>query len=66
MGFWAVLGHWNALPTANGNDEKTDVFASISSGLNVFLPVHNNMDFFNSTTTVIKRGQPAMNDEILN
>jgi hypothetical protein len=68
MFFWAAkkLGNWNVFPTANGNDEITDVFASISSGLNVFLPVHNNMDFVYSTTTVIKRGQPAMNDDILN
>jgi hypothetical protein len=59
-------GHWKAFPTENDNDKRTDVFASMSSGLNVFLPVHNNMDFFYSTTTVIKRGQPAMNDDILN
>jgi hypothetical protein len=66
--FWAAkkLGNWNAFPTANGNDEITDVFASMSSGLNVFLPIHNDIDFFYSTTTVIKRGQPAMNDDILN
>jgi hypothetical protein len=68
MGFWAAkkMGHWNAFPTANGNDERADVFGSMSYGLNVFLPVHNDMDFFYSTTTVIKRGQPTMNDDILN
>jgi hypothetical protein len=38
MGFWAAkkLGCWKAFPTANDIDERTDVFASISSGLNVF------------------------------
>jgi hypothetical protein len=68
MGFWAAkkLRHWNRFPTANGNDERTNVFSSMSSGLNMFLPVHNDIDFFYSTTTVIKRGQPAMNDDILN
>jgi hypothetical protein len=48
MGFWAAknLGCWKAFPTANDIYERTDVFESISSGLNVFLPLHNNMDFF--------------------
>jgi hypothetical protein len=48
MGFWAAknLGCWKASPTANDIDERTDVFVSMSSGLNVFLPVHNDIDFF--------------------
>jgi hypothetical protein len=40
--------------------------SSMPYGVNVFLPVHNDMDFFYSTTTLIKTGQAAMNDGILN
>jgi hypothetical protein len=32
----------------------------------MFLPVHNDIDFLYSTTTVIKSGKPAMNDESIN
>jgi hypothetical protein len=48
MFFWAAtkMGHWKSFPTANDNGERTDVFASMSSGLRIFLPVHNYMEFF--------------------
>lgn len=68
QGFSAAknMGGWKAFPTAKDMDKRTKVFASMSSGLNVFLPVHKDMDFFYSTTTVIKRGLPKMDDAILN
>jgi hypothetical protein len=68
QGFWAAknMGGWKAFPTAKNMDKRTNVFASMSYGLNVFLPVHKDMDFFYSTTTVIKRGLPKMDDAILN
>jgi hypothetical protein len=38
MGFWEAkkLGCWKSFPTANYINEKIYVFASMSSGLNVF------------------------------
>jgi hypothetical protein len=68
QGLWAAknMGGWKAFPTAKDTEKRTNVFASMSSGLNVFLPVDKDMDFFDSTTTVIKRGLPNMDDAILN
>jgi hypothetical protein len=67
MGFLAAkkLGCWNVFPTATYIDERTDVFAYMSSGL-IFSLLDHNAKFFFSTTTVIKRGQPAINDDNLN
>jgi hypothetical protein len=60
------MGGWKAFPTAKDMDKRSIVFASMSSGLNIVLPVHKDMDFFYSTTTFIKRGLPKMDDAILN
>jgi hypothetical protein len=60
------MGGWKAFPTAKDMDKITKFFASMSSGLNVFLPAHNDMDLFYSTNTAIKRGLPKIDDAILN
>jgi hypothetical protein len=48
QGLWVAknMGGWKAFPTAKYMDKRTNVFASMSSTLNVFLPVHKDMDFF--------------------
>jgi hypothetical protein len=50
QGLWAAknMGGWKAFQTAKNMDKRTNVFASMSSGLNVFLPVHKDMDLFYS------------------